>query len=53
MLVGSDDTVRVWINGKQVHEYATPRSARPDDDKVPVKLDAGWNRVLVEGGQCG
>jgi hypothetical protein len=48
MLVGSDDTVRVWINGKQVHEYATPRSAKPDDDKVPVHLDAGWNKVLVK-----
>src|SRR5262249_46358552 len=26
MLVGSDDTVRIWLNGRLVHEYATPRS---------------------------
>ena len=48
MLLGSDDTVRVWLNGKQVHEYATPRSAKADEDKVSVHLEPGWNRVLVK-----
>jgi quinoprotein glucose dehydrogenase len=48
MLAGSDDTLRVWINGALVHEYATPRSARPDDDRVEVTLQEGWNPVLAK-----
>ncbi len=48
MLVGSDDTVRIWLNDKLVHEYAQDRSARPDQDRVAVSLQAGWNRVLVK-----
>jgi putative membrane-bound dehydrogenase-like protein len=48
MLLGSDDTVRVWIDGRLVHEYATPRSAVPDQDRVTVALKEGWNRVLVK-----
>jgi hypothetical protein len=48
MLLGADDTVRVWLNGKMVHEHATPRPARPDDDRVEVALTKGWNTVLVK-----
>lgn len=47
MLLGSDDTARVWINGKHVHEHNTPRSAVPDEDKVNVALQQGWNTVLL------
>ena len=48
MLLGADSKVRVWLNGKQVHERAAPRSAKPDDERVPVTLKAGWNAVLVK-----
>jgi putative membrane-bound dehydrogenase-like protein len=48
MLIGSDDTVRVWIHGRLVHEYATPRPAVPDQDRVTVALEEGWNPVLVK-----
>ena len=48
MLLGADATVRVWLNGKLVHEHATPRSARPDDDRVALTLQTGWNAVLVK-----
>jgi putative membrane-bound dehydrogenase-like protein len=48
MLVGSDDTVRLWLNGKMVHEYTTPRSAVPDSDEVAVQLKQGWNTVLAK-----
>jgi putative heme-binding domain-containing protein len=48
MLLGSDDTVRVWLNATLVHEYATSRSARPDEDKVEVDLKEGWNVVLAK-----
>lgn len=49
MLVGSDDYVKVWINGEQVHTYATKRrNARPDQDVVTVTLRKGLNRVVVK-----
>jgi putative membrane-bound dehydrogenase-like protein len=48
MLLGSDDSVRVWIDGKLVHENPAMRSARPDEDRVTVTLKPGWNRVLVK-----
>ena len=48
MLSGSDDQLRVWINGKQVYEYAQSRGAKPDSDRVEVELNAGWNVVLAK-----
>src|SRR5207249_9610812 len=47
MLCGCDDTMRVWIDGKLLHETSTPRTARADDDRVEVTLTPGWHRVLV------
>jgi hypothetical protein len=47
MLVGSDDQAKVYLNGKQVHKYAMPRSLVVDQDRVPdLALNAGVN-VLV------
>jgi putative membrane-bound dehydrogenase-like protein len=48
MLLGSDDSVRVWILGQLVHENKALRSARPDEDRVAVTLQQGWNPVLVK-----
>jgi quinoprotein glucose dehydrogenase len=57
MLLGADDTVRVWLNGIMVHEQAKPRRAKPDEDRVEVAFKAGWNTVLVKvgnvEGHCG
>jgi len=46
--VGSDDGVRVWLNGTQVHENWTGRAATPDSDLVPVDLRQGRNRLLIK-----
>lgn len=48
MLLGSDDGVKVWVNGTVVHDNATNRSALPDQDRVQVILRQGWNRLLVK-----
>jgi quinoprotein glucose dehydrogenase len=48
VLLGSDGPVRVWVNDRQVHEHASPRRAKPDEDRVEVKLAEGWNRVLLK-----
>jgi hypothetical protein len=48
MLVGSDDGVRVWLNGMLVHANPAYRGAYPDQDRVPVTLDKGWNKLLIK-----
>ncbi|MHC5113747.1 MAG: PSD1 and planctomycete cytochrome C domain-containing protein [Planctomycetota bacterium] len=45
---GSDDTIKVWVNGALVHESAGPRGAAPDQDLVTVQLDEGANDLLVK-----
>lgn len=53
LLVGSDDQVAVWINGKEVHRNNVSRGAFADSDIVPCELQAGWNEVLCKIGQSG
>jgi hypothetical protein len=53
LLVGSDDGVKVWMNGKLVHENPMFRGAIPDQDIVTVSLNPGWNEFLVKVDQGG
>ena len=55
MTLGSDDGVRVWINGEMVHDNICSRGVRKDQDKVPVMLKQGVNHLLakVENGGGG
>ena len=46
--MGSDDGMKVWVNGKVVWTKDTWRSMVPDQDKVPIQLSQGWNRLLVK-----
>jgi len=48
LLLGSDDGVRVWINGGLVHTNPVYRAAAPDLDRVPIRLKKGWNKVLIK-----
>jgi len=50
LCIGSDDYVKVWINGKLVHTYKEVRRASDwDQDKVAgIKLNKGLNRVVVK-----
>ena len=48
LAIGSDDGVKVWLNGKLVHEKWALRPARVDDDLVPVEFRAGTNRLLLK-----
>jgi WD40 repeat protein len=47
ILLGSDDLVRLWLNGVQLHERLQVRRALPDSDAVSATLQAGWNTLLV------
>ena len=44
---GSDDGLKIWVNGEVVHANDVDRGYAPDSDVAPVKLKAGKNAVLV------
>jgi hypothetical protein len=46
ILCGSDDQVRLWLNGKQIHEHLVARRAVPDEDAIAATLEPGWNTLL-------
>jgi serine/threonine-protein kinase len=48
LLVGGEGRVRVWLNGRLVHETAGPRPNPHDLDRVPVTLRAGRNVLLLK-----
>ena len=47
MLVGSDDGVKVWLNGEVVHDNPVTRGAGDYQDAFPVTLKKGPNVLLV------
>ncbi len=47
MLVGSDDAVKVWLNGELVHYNAVLRGAGDYQDAFAVTLKQGANVLLV------
>ncbi|MCA9290722.1 MAG: PSD1 domain-containing protein, partial [Phycisphaerales bacterium] len=55
--LGSDDGIRVWVNGEMVLDRKVLRAAAPDQDRIDVPLRAGRNHVLMKivnaGGQYG
>lgn len=48
LLIGSDDDVVCWLNGRKVHEFIGDRGLGIDQDRVNVTLQAGWNRLLCK-----
>lgn len=46
--VGSDDAVKVWLNGALVHENWIARGTRLDDDILELKLRKGANHLLLK-----
>jgi serine/threonine protein kinase/WD40 repeat protein len=52
-LSGSDDTLRVWLNGAEVHSLMELGPPIVDYVTIPVELAPGENLLLVEVGQSG
>jgi hypothetical protein len=50
LLVGSDDYIKVWVNGKLVHTYKEKRRASEwDQDTIEkITLEKGFNHVVVK-----
>jgi putative heme-binding domain-containing protein len=53
LLIGSDDTITIWLNGKQVHDFPSDRAWAYNQDKVNVHLERGKNRLLLRCGNSG
>ncbi len=49
--IGSDDGVKVWLNGAEIHAKNVFRGVKPGDDKVPAEFREGPNRVLFKVSQ--
>ena len=45
---GSDDGLVVWLNGEKLISQDVPRGPAPDQDKAPLKLKTGPNRLLLK-----
>ena len=48
LVFGSDDGVKVFLNGEQVFGINLVRSLDVGEDKVDVKLRKGWNTLLLK-----
>jgi hypothetical protein len=46
--IGSDDCVKVWLNGQLVHEKRGGRGVVPDNDHVPVTFRKGSNQLVLK-----
>jgi hypothetical protein len=48
MELGSDDGVKVWLNGELVHANNAARGVTPADDVFEATLRQGWNPLLLK-----
>jgi hypothetical protein len=48
LLLGADDGYQVWVNGKPLGGEDRSGVPMPDDFRLPVTLEAGWNRLLIK-----
>ncbi len=48
LLIGSDDGVKVWVNGKLILTSHQTRGVKRDEDKADIRLNQGPNRLLFK-----
>jgi len=57
LYLGSDDGVKVWLNGQVIHDKPGTRGVKENDDTLSLDLKSGENRLLLKitnsGGFCG
>jgi len=46
--IGSDDGIKLWMNGELVHAHNVLRALTPGQDRVEGKLRAGWNDLRAK-----
>ncbi|MGQ9651717.1 MAG: HEAT repeat domain-containing protein [Phycisphaerae bacterium] len=53
MAFGSDDAIKVWLNGQLIHANKVNRPCTCDEDKVKTTLKKGKNTLLIKVVQGG
>lgn len=53
LAVGSDDGIKIWLNGELVHEKLEQRGVQKDQDIVEVPFREGDNTLLIKVEQGG
>ncbi len=48
LMIGSADSVRIWINGEIAFENNVRRGLACYNDTIPIKLQRGTNRIVVK-----
>lgn len=48
LFIGSDDGSKVFLNGQELYRFLDVRIAAPDQDRVDLPLEKGWNRLLLK-----
>ncbi|MCL6501938.1 MAG: c-type cytochrome [Pirellulales bacterium] len=48
LLVGTDDSGKIWLNGEVVYTYVGNRAVTPAEDRVEVRLRQGRNVLLIK-----
>lgn len=48
LLCGSDDGIKIWLNGENVWRNDVNRGAKAGSDRVNVTLKAGWNSLMCK-----
>ena len=51
--MGSDDGIKVWLNGQLVHANNATRGVNPGEDKADLTLKQGWNTLMLKITQGG
>lgn len=46
--LGSDDGVKVWLNGNLIYSLNVARPLTPNSDKTDITLNQGWNSLMVK-----
>ena len=46
--IGSDDCIKVWLNGKLIHKHIEGRGVVADNDRVPVTFKKGKNQLVLK-----
>ena len=48
LMLGSDDGVKVFLNDEAIHRFLEVRISTPDQDRLPLNLKKGWNKLLIK-----
>lgn len=52
LMTGSDDGIKVFVNGDPVFTKRAFRGLRTDEDRIPIVLKKGWNTVVLKVDQA-